>query len=133
MIFLDTSFLVALEVDEDSNHENAVILMNKILNSEFGRPLISDYTFDETVTITFSKTKSLEKASKLGTVLKKSAITKITDKDFEETWELFKKQADTRLSFTDCSNLVIMKRLGIKNIATFGEDFKKIKEINVIL
>ena len=132
MIFLDTSYLVALEIDGDSNHENAVILMNKILNSEFGKPIISDYIFDETVTVTFSKTKSLEKASKLGTSLKKSSMTKINDKDFEETWELFKKQTDTKLSFTDCSNLVIMKRMGIKNIATFDGDFRKIKEINVI-
>ena len=133
MIFLDTSYLVALEINGDSNHESAVILMNKILNNEFGKPIISDYIFDETVTVTFSKTKSLEKTSKLGTSLKKSVMTKITEKDFEETWELFKKQTDTKLSFTDCSSLVIMKRMGIKNIATFDGDFRKIKEINVVL
>ncbi|MFA4820006.1 MAG: PIN domain-containing protein [Candidatus Aenigmatarchaeota archaeon] len=133
MIFLDTSFLVALGVDADSNHKNAVELMNRILEGKAGETVISDYIFDETVTITYSKTKNLEKATKLGTSLKKSVLIKLNDKDFEETWELFKKQADTKLSFTDCSSLVIMKRLGIKNIATFDEDFKKIREINVNL
>ena len=132
MIFLDTSFLVALEVDTDISHENAVALMNKILDGEFGKPIISDYIFDETVTVTFSRTKDLEKATKLGTSLKKSTLIKLIDKDFDETWELFRNQKGTKLSFTDCSNLVIMKKTGTRNIATFDEDFKKIKEINVI-
>lgn len=133
MILLDTSFLIAYEVDTDSNHERAVSLRERITREEFGPLIISDYIFDEILTVTFSKTKNLEKTIIIGMELRNSSILiKLNDKDFEETWELFKKQKNTKFSFTDSSNVALMKRMGIKNIATFDEDFKKIKEINVI-
>ena len=133
MIFLDTSFLVAFEVETDSNHESASILMDKIAKNEFGMTLISDYIFDETATVTFNKTKDLEKAIKSGISMKNSFfLEKIGDKDFDSAWEVFRNQKGTKFSFTDCTNLVVMEKLGIKNIATFDEDFTKIKEINVL-
>ncbi len=133
MIFLDTSYLVALEVDADSNHENATRIRNRVIEGEFGNSFISDYIFDETMTVTFGKIKNLEKTASAGMDLRNSSIlVKLEDNDFEETWRLFKNQERTKLSFTDCSNLVIMKRMGIRDIATFDGGFEKIKEINII-
>ena len=133
MILLDTSFLIAYEVDTDINHENAVPLMERVVKNEFGMALISDYIFDETVTVALNKTKDLNKAVLIGTTLRNSSITsKINDIDFEETWEIFKAQKNTKLSFTDCTSLAVMKRMNIRNIATFDQDFKKIKWITVV-
>ncbi|MBI5036207.1 type II toxin-antitoxin system VapC family toxin [Candidatus Micrarchaeota archaeon] len=36
------------------------------------------------------------------------------------------------ISFTDCSTLVLMKRHGIKNIATFDSGFRKVKWLKVV-
>ncbi len=133
MIFLDTSFIVSLEIDTDSNYESASKLMDKIMQNEFGVTLISDYIFDETMTVTFGRTKNLEKTAVVGAKIRSSSIlVRVEKNDFENAWELFRSQKGTKLSFTDCTNLAIMKRMNIKNIATFDDDFKKIKEINVV-
>lgn len=133
MIFLDTSFLVAFEVDTDSNYKNASNIMDKIMQNEFGTALISDYIFDETLTAMLNKTKNLEKSINTGIGIKNSfLVEKINDEDFDDAWKLFKSQKGTKLSFTDCTNLAVMKRMNIRNIATFDGDFKKIKEINVV-
>jgi len=46
--------------------------------------------------------------------------------------EFFKKQKETGFSFTDCTSISIMRRMNIRNIATFDRDFLKLKEVNVI-
>lgn len=133
MIFLDTSFLVSVEVETDQNHEKATKVMEEILSGKFGKPVISDYIFDETVTVTFGRSRELKKAVIVGTNLQNSAeILKVDEKNIEEAWNLFKNQKGTRFSFTDCTILSLMKKEGIRNIATFDRDFRAIKEINVI-
>ena len=133
MIFLDSSFLISLEVEKDENHQRAIDLRSRILKGDFGSSVISDYIFDETMTVTFGRTKDLGKAVAVGVKLKDpSILIKLEESDFESAWDLFKNQKNTKLSFTDCTNLAIMKRMSIKDIAAFDEDFKKIGGINVI-
>ena len=133
MIFLDSSFLVSLEVETDQNHEKAVKIRDEIIEGKFSKIIISDYIFDETITVTFSKTKELQKAVLVGTNLRESVeIIKIDEEIFNSAWNLFKNQKETMFSFTDCTTLALMEKENIKNIATFDKDFKKIKEINVI-
>ncbi len=133
MIILDSSFLVAVEVKEDQNHEKAIIIRDKIIKGDFGDIIISDYIFDETVTVTLNKTKDLNKAIEVGEILMDlTDLLKIEEEIIERSWELFKKQKETKFSFTDCTILALMQENGITNIATFDKDFKKVKEINVI-
>jgi len=133
MIFLDSSFLVSVEVETDQNHEKAIKIRDEIIEGKFDKTVISDYIFDETITVTFGKTKDLNKAVLVGSNLKKSAeMIKIDEKSFEEAWEIFKNQKDTTFSFTDCTTVTLIKKENIANIATFDKDFKKIKGINVI-
>ena len=133
MIFLDSSFLVAVEVETDQNHEKAVKIRDDIIEGKFGKVFISDCIFDETVTVTFGRTKDLEKAVLAGTNLRNSAeIINIDERDFEAAWEIFKKQKDTTFSFTDCTNVALMRKESIENIATFDEDFQELKEMNVV-
>ncbi|MBS3077032.1 type II toxin-antitoxin system VapC family toxin [Candidatus Pacearchaeota archaeon] len=132
-IILDSSFLIALEVGTDQNHEKAEKALEKILEGALGETIISDYIFDEIVTVTFLKTKDLEKAIFLGEKIKQSAkMIKIDAALFDSAWNIFKEQTNTKMSFTDCTNIAIMQSSKIKNIATFDKDFEKIKEINVI-
>ena len=132
MIFLDSSFLISFEVEKDSNHVKAVKIMHDILNHKYGSPVISDYIFDETVTMTLAKT-DLKKAIAAGKGMKMSyEMKKIDERLFEESWKTFADQIKTRLSFTDCTIISLMREKGIRNIATFDEDFKKIETVNVI-
>mgnify|MGYP001574466605 FL=1 len=133
MIFIDSSILISAEVETDQNHDNAKKIMEDIIDGKYGMPVISDYVFDETVTVTFGRTGNLEKASLVGEKLKAATkLLKVGDTDFDESWEIFQAQKNTKFSFTDCTILSLMKSNGVRNIATFDKDFKKIKEINVI-
>ncbi|MBI2971925.1 MAG: type II toxin-antitoxin system VapC family toxin [Candidatus Aenigmarchaeota archaeon] len=133
MIFLDSSFLISVEVDTDQNHKKASVITDGIASGKYGMPAISDYIFDEVITVTFGRTKDLEKAVLVGEKLNESAeMIKIEDLYFREAWEIFKDQKDTRLSFTDCTTLALMRGRGIKTIATFDGDFKKVKGITVV-
>ena len=133
MILLDSSFLVAIEVEKDENHQKAKKIMDEIINGNFGETLISDYIFDETVTVTFLKTKDLKKTVFVGENLRFSAkIIKIDSNLFNNAWKIFKEQKNTKFSFTDCTSISLLKNRKIKNIATFDKDFKVIEWVNII-
>ncbi len=130
MIIIDSNVIISYINKEDSKHEKAIILLKRIMNGEYGSYLISDYIFDEITTVTFLRT-SRKEAFRIGDFLLENIdIIKIVDKLFFDSWSLFKRYKE--LSFTDCTNLAIMKELGIKNIATFDGDFKEINDIEVI-
>ena|SRR3989344_2366702 len=133
MIFLDSSFLIAIEVENDENHEKARDIVLKIISGDFGEIVISDYVFDETLTVTLLKTKDLKKAILVGENLKVSSkIIRVEEDVFDMSWNIFKEQKNNKLSFTDCTNIAIMRINKIKNIATFDKDFKGIEGINVV-
>lgn len=133
MICLDTSFLISVEVETDQNHNKAIKVRDDVINGKFGKAVISDYIFGETLTVTLGKTKNLAKAVFVGMGLRNSSeMFKIDEKEFEDAWNLFKNQKNTKFSFTDCTTLALMKKEGIANIATFDRDFRSVKDINII-
>jgi len=133
MIILDTSFIIAHKIKNDSLHKRTTKIIEEIESGKYNEEIISDYIFNEVVTVALLKVKDLGFVSKLGDeLLNAIKIIKIDDKLLNDSWEIFKSQKKTKLSFTDCSILAIMKERGIKHIATFDEDFKKIKGIKVV-
>jgi predicted nucleic acid-binding protein len=129
MIVLDTSFIVSYFNTRDQNHLKAVKLMKKI-----HEPLcMTDYIFGEVVTVSLIRLKSLDRASKIGDVLLKSLkIINVEKTSFDNAWNLFCKQKETVLSFTDCTTISVMLENDIEKVATFDGDFSKISEITVI-
>jgi len=133
MIVLDTSFIVSYFNERDENHTKATELMESVANLKFGPIYMTDFIFDETVTISFIRLKSLAKAVEIANYLLKSLrIIEVEKTDFYKAWEIFKKQKNTDFSFTDCTTISVMRDNEIKNIATFDEDFQRIKVINVV-
>lgn len=133
MIFLDSSFLVAFEVDGDTNHSKAVEVMRDVVNSAYGPPIISDYVFDETTTVTFLRTKELRKARLVGdTMLRAFRMLKVDDEVFRTAWQRFRSQKGTKHSFTDCTSVELMQQNSIRSIATFDREFKGYKELDVV-
>lgn len=125
MIFLDSSFLVAFEVDRDTNHMKAARMMRDVVNEAYGPPIISDYIFDETTTVTFLRTGDLQKARLVGdSMLKSFQLLKVDGRVFQEAWRRFRSQKGTRYSFTDSTTLELMQQNDIRNIATFDRDFQ---------
>ncbi len=130
VLFIDSSVFVAYYNQRDQHNKTAVELIKKCVEGDYGELFASDYVFDEAVTVTFVKT-GLKKAVELGEYLLKSEVTLLeVDRDvFDVAWEKFKS---AEMSFTDCTNIALMKSNGIDKILTFDSGFKKIKEIKVI-
>ena len=132
MIILDSSFIISYYNLEDQNHEKALELMTKISRGIYGEVIISDYIFDETVTVLLAKLKDLGRVKIIGDKMMRALKYHIDEETFKDTWQLFNVQKQTKLSFTDCSIIALMKNRNINNIATFDEEFKKIKELSII-
>ena len=133
MILLDSSFLVAYVLDKDNHHDKSLALMEKIRRGQFGIAYITDYIFDEVVTVTMAKSNDISKAIEVGTYLKDSmAILKLEEENIDNAWNIFKAQTKGILSFTDCTNLSEMKAKGIENLATFDRGFMNLKGVTVV-
>ena len=132
-LILDTSFLIALHNSKDIYHNHAESLKSKLKNKEFGQCYISDYIFDEFVTFLRVKSFPASDIKELGEALlaeESIKLLKIDSQIFLQSWELFKKIS--KLSFTDCTTIVLAKEFGIKNVASFDSDFDKIANLKRI-
>lgn len=123
-LFLDTSFIIALEDADDRRHERAVSVWKDF--KRYPKNLVTTtYIFDETVTF-LKRHMGHEKAADVGTRLLSSSIVEmvhISQKDFETGWEMFLKYKDKGFSFTDCLSFLVMEQKGLKEALTFDEHF----------
>jgi len=127
-IFLDTSALVAYYNKDDSSHEAASQVMNRFLTGEvpLTKFFISDYVFDETVTVIECVLRRHDLAIEVGEAVRASPRTmmlRVDEPTFEASWKLFRNMRDA--SFTDCTSFVLMKSLGLQAAFTFDSHFKK--------
>lgn len=133
MILLDSSFLVAYANKVDANHEKAYREMENIERGVYGTPAITDYVFDEVVTVVLARTKDAKATNELGEKLVSATTMLRIDEDiFRLAWELFKGQERPVLSFTDCTNIATCKINGISSIATFDEDLRSVGWLKVV-
>ena len=80
-----------------------------------------------------AKTENLKKVLELGEALLNSTLLlRVNEEIFHSAWNIFKEQRKPRFSFTDCTTIAICKVNGIRNIATFDQDFKRLKAFTII-
>lgn len=132
MILLDSSFIIALYNTRDQHHENAQELIKSIMDKDFGDIFISDYIFDEVATCLLKNIGHHESVKICDVILNSSNLVFINETLFKRSFEIFKKQKNTRLSFTDCTNIIIMEERGMRNIAAFDGDFRSVDGINLL-
>ena len=132
MIFIDSSVYVAFYNKDDSQHQKAVGVLEKVASGNFGNEVTSDYVFDETVTVTLSRTKDKKTAINAGShILESTHLLDVHGHVFDASWKLFKEN-DDGLSFTDSSAIALMNLFNIEHIATFDRAFKSIEGIKVV-
>jgi len=128
-VFLDTGFFVAFHNSRDVNHQRAVEIMEKLLTDEYGPIFTSEYIFDEAVTVALMRTGRHDLAVDLGNLIlgidhpKFVTILPIEEEIFNSTWSTFKSYSKQGLSFTDCSSIALIRKLGIKSIVSFDRGF----------
>ncbi len=125
-LLIDTSALIAARNADDKNHKKAVALMAPALYGEYGKVFISDYIFDEAVTLAYIRTGNKKFAYDIGRFARAKPINFrfIEPVDFDRAWELYQQFDDKNLSFTDCTNISLMERLDIETLFTLDLGFK---------
>ena len=122
--FLDTSYVIALEVADDQYHQVALKHWQDIITSL--PPLVTtSYIFSEVVTF-FNSRNQHGKAVEVGSRLINSPsihLVYVDDALFYDGWQYLKQHADKSYSLTDCISFVLMKRLKIKTALAFDKHF----------
>ena len=130
-LFIDSSVLFAFASIRDVHHTKATKIMELVASNKYDSVLINDYVFDEVLSVILRKSGKKD-AVEIGSHILDSEIfvAKIDSDIFQKSWDLF-RQLDG-FSFTDCSILAFMKTLGIKKIATFDKEFRKVDWLEVV-
>lgn len=123
-VFLDTGYLLALELSNDQNHRAASKHWRGVLKSL--PPLVTtSYVFDEVVTF-FNNRGYHAKAVEVGDMLLSSPSVRLVHVDeqlFREGWRYLQKHKDKAYSLTDCISFVVMKNSGIDTAFAFDKHF----------
>jgi uncharacterized protein len=127
MIFVDTSAWYALEAEDEITHEKARKFLSEIATGRHGITVTTDYVLDETMTLLQSK-KGLEAAIAFIDKIRRSKSIRIfwvSENIFDKALDIFRKTADSRWSFTDCTSFSLMKDLTITEAFTLDNHFKQ--------
>jgi predicted nucleic acid-binding protein len=122
--FLDTGYVLALELVNDQNHQAAANHW-----SEIGRALpqlvTTSLVFAEIVTF-FNNRGLHTKAVQVDTRLAESPSVDVVQVDgllFQEAWAYFCRRQDKTYSLADCASFVVMQRREIDVALTFDRHF----------
>jgi uncharacterized protein len=123
-VFIDTSYLLALELRNDQNHGEATAHWRRAAPA---LPLLvtTTYVFDEVVTF-FSSRGAHAKATQIGYALMHSPsvqLVQVNETLFRDAWAYFQKHSDKMYSFTDCVSFVLSHKLAITTAFAFDKHF----------
>ena len=133
MIVLDSSFLIAYHNSRDVHHAAASQVMDRLLAGDWGGALLPEYVFLEVTTVLAAR-RNLETAITVGTSLLQAREVEFVScsEFFLETFDIFREQDATSLSFADASIVAIAQRRSAAFVATFDTDFRHVEGLNVI-
>jgi predicted nucleic acid-binding protein len=113
----------------------AASALEAVFDGELGQPIVSDYIYDEAVTLTLKRSGSFEIAKGLGERIRGADpfpatydMYRITSAVFQEAVEHFERYDDQGLSFTDASSIALLERRSIDTILSFDDDFDGLVE-----
>ncbi|WP_409200152.1 type II toxin-antitoxin system VapC family toxin [Methanobrevibacter sp. DSM 116169] len=130
-VFLDSSFLIAFVLKDDSNFNKAFKLYeDNIFNNEC---YISNLIINEIITVIGNKG-SLQDAINNYYVFKDNfnILNEYEISNFNDNVINTYKKHNTKLSFRNCIIIEIMRANEINNLVSFDKQFKKVKNINLI-
>ena len=129
-IFIDSSFLIALINENDSLHEKSLEYLDLIEKNDC---YISNLIINEVLTVIGNKI-DLKTAISAFNLLYDifHLIDEYENKDFNSYVMLVYEKFNAKLSFTDSSVIVNMHNEGIENLLSFDNEFKRVKDINLI-
>ena len=123
-VFLDTGYVLALELSNDQNHR-AASKHWRSLRKRLPPLVTTTYVFDEIVTY-FNSRRYHAKAVDVGNRLLTSPSVQLIQVDeelFRAGWRYFQQHQDKDYSLTDCISFVVMRRARIETAFAFDQHF----------
>jgi predicted nucleic acid-binding protein len=123
-VFIDTGYLLALEIANDQHHQAATRHWQGIV-AALPRLVTTSYDFDEVVTF-FNSRRQHAKAIEVGNNLLQSPSVEFIHVDtalFYEGWAYLQRHQDKDYSLTDCISFIVMQKLGIPRAFAFDQHF----------
>lgn len=121
MIFIDTSFYIAIALSTDSNHKKALAQLGKVEEDT----VTSEDVIKETLTIIsqrLGKTASQDFYTEIRAV---STIVPVTSEHYlAGLTQFLSSKTPKDISVIDCTSMAICTHLGIKKILTFDKHFR---------
>lgn len=127
--FLDTTIFIAAFFPKEKHYELGREIVIAAEEGSLGKPVITDYILDETVTFVRRRKGVKESIEVLDTLLSSPKLTlvKVEDRHVEAGAQIFRRYE--RLSFTDAVSVAVMRDLDINIIYSFDSGFDGIPGI----
>lgn len=129
-LLVDTGVLYADHDTDATHHEEAATALDRVYDGEFGQPYVTEYVYDEAVTLTVKRTGSFDAARRLGERLRgvdpyprAYELLHVSRAAFTDAIETFERYDDQRLSFTDATLIAQYERRDVDAVLTFDDDF----------
>ena len=130
-LLVDTGVFYAHHDEDAEHHGDARSALTMVLKGEFGQPYITNYIYDETVTLTRYRTGSADEAKTVSDRLLETDLfrmLRVREKIFNEAVVLFEEYADQSLSFTDATTVATADVHSIDYVLSFDDDFDGVVE-----
>lgn len=129
-VLVDTGVLSADHDRDATRHAAASDALEAVYDGAFGQPYVSDYVFDEAVTLTRRRTGSFDAARRLGDRLRGQGdyprvyeFLHVTPAVFADAITAFERYDDQDLSFTDATSIALVDCHDLDRILSFDDDF----------
>jgi hypothetical protein len=126
VIFVDTSFFVALLDPRDKNHARAKAAFEEFAGRRLSDELLtSNNVVLETITVARYEAghRLAVRAGEMLYAEKLARLHRTTAEEEAAAFEYLKKYADKEYSAVDCLSFVVMEKLGIREALAFDSDF----------
>lgn len=129
-VFVDTGVLYAHHDTDAARHDAALAALTAVNRGEYGRPFVSDYIYDEAVTLTRARAGRFGPARDIGHRIRgvddyPSALEmlRVNPELFEAAVDTFERYDDHSLSFTDATTVALVEHHDIDGVLSFDDDF----------
>lgn len=120
-VFVDADAFVALAKDQDSHHDRALKLLDRLIGHH-ARFITSNYVIAESITVISQRVghaNALQFIEQIKSEQNIFLVHWITPQIEEHAIAIFKKQSSKNVSFVDCTNMAILSLLHIDAIFSF--------------
>jgi len=124
-VLVDTGVVYA-----DHDTDAASTALNTVYDGAFGAPYISDYVFDEAVTLARARTGSHAAATRLADRLRGRdgfpdvyELLRVSAAVFRDALAVFDRYDDQQLSVTDATSVALVDRHDLDQVLSFDDDF----------